>query len=69
MNNKRKWIDELNLMFEENDNWQNPTAYEVIERFPRNGERRYTVVTEMHLSGVRLTEKSLTGKRLYWLVD
>lgn len=39
----REFIDNIKEFFEENENWQEPTKYEVIERFPLNGERRYTL--------------------------
>ncbi|ROR28170.1 hypothetical protein EDD66_105109 [Mobilisporobacter senegalensis] len=39
----REFIDNIREFFEENDNWQDTTKYEVIERFPLYGERRYTL--------------------------
>lgn len=37
------FVENLKGFFEEKESWENPTKYEVIERFPIHGERRYTV--------------------------
>jgi hypothetical protein len=41
--NGREFMENLKEFFEEKESWENPTIYEVIERFPVHGERRYTL--------------------------
>lgn len=43
IDNRREFMENLKEFFEEKDSWENPTKYEVIERFPIHGERRYAL--------------------------